>query len=344
MEKDYYKILGLDRNASEDEIKKSYKKLAIQWHPDKFVNESEDKKKEAEEKFKDISEAYTVLSDPDKKRQYDNGGFDFSSIFGNGWNPFGGFADIFGNHGRRQQQTVPKGQDVHVEVKVSVEEIYNGCEKTIKYNRYIRCSECDGAGGEDIRVCDKCHGTGHVTHIQQNGFMTFQQTVACDKCHGIGKTVGKLCKKCNGLGLEKTSQEITVHIPKFVRNGHNIRVNGGGSECKEKSGQNGNVIIHVIWDIDEEKYRIDNYGNVYSFLDVEYYDVILGTDIDVKLPNGKDSKINIPKCSNIDTQIKIDKMGFAGKGDLIYIVRPIFPDKIDDKTIDLLNKIKNGED
>lgn len=342
MEKDYYKILGLERNASEEEIKKNYKKLAVKYHPDKFVNESEDKKKEAEEKFKDISEAYTVLSDPDKKRQYDNGGFDFSSIFGNGWDPFGGFADIFGNHARRQPQGPSPGQDIHVEVKLNIEDIYNGCEKKIKYNRYVRCSKCDGDGGTNVMVCPACHGSGYVTHIQQNGFMTMQQTAPCDKCHGTGKTVEKICEKCNGLGLEKTEQEIKINIPKFSLNGSTIRVNNGGSESKDKFGKNGNVIIHIKWNIDKD-IHIDNHGNVYKELNIPYYDIILGTIVSDKLPTHEEEKIEIKKCSKPDEQIVLQNKGlhFGNRiGNFIYIIKPIFPDNINEKTIELLNEIK----
>lgn len=340
MEKDYYKILGLDRNASEEEIKKNYKKLAVKYHPDKFVNEPEDKKKEAEEKFKDISEAYTVLSDPDKKRQYDTGGFDFSSMFRNGWDPFGGFADIFGNRNRRQQKAVPRGQDVHIEIRVNMNEIYLGTNKKVKYKRFVRCSECDGAGGEDIKVCDKCHGTGYITHIQQNGFMTMQQTVPCDKCHGSGKTVEKICKKCNGLGLEPSEQEISVDIPKFVNDGHQIRINNGGSECNDPNGINGNAIIHIKWDFNTKKYNVDNLGNIYETLEVPYYDLILGKTIETKLPNDEKESIVIEPYSDQNTKIILNNKGFRNIGNYIYVIKPKFPNNLDEKSISLLKDLK----
>ena len=342
MEKDYYKILEVERDASEEEIKRSYKKLAIRWHPDKFINESEEKKKEAEEKFKDISEAYTVLSDPNKKRQYDSGGFDFSSIFGNGWDPFGGFADIFGGHSRRQHSSIPKGQDVHIEEKISIEDIYSGVEKRVKYNRYIRCSECEGKGGSDVKTCDICHGSGYVTHVQRNGFMTFQQTVPCEKCHGEGKIVANECKKCNGLGLEKIEQEITVKIPTFTLDGHQIRINGGGSECKDKNVKNGNVIIHIKWDISDE-FKFDNYGNVYKTIEIPYYDLILGNKIEDKLPNGDKILVEIKQYSNPNDKIVIKNKGLkisGVQGDFIYILNPLFPSSLDAKSISLLEELK----
>lgn len=342
MEKDYYKILNVEKNATEEEIKRSYKKLAVQWHPDKFVNESEDKKREAEEKFKDISEAYTILSDADKRRKYDNGGLDLSSIF-DGWDPFGGFADIFGGRATRATQRGPlPGQDVHIEEKLSLEDIYNGCDRKIKYNRYVRCSECSGEGGSGVRTCDICHGTGYVTHIQRNGFMTMQQTVPCEKCHGEGKIVENVCKKCNGLGLEKTEQEITIKIQPFTLDGSTIRVNGGGSESKDKNGRNGNAIIHIKWNISKD-YKIDNIGNVYKDVEIDYYDLILGKVIKEKLPNNEEVELTIDKYSKPDDRITFNNKGIKfgnNSGDFIFILKAKFPSSLDAKSISLLEELK----
>ena len=227
--RDYYEVLGVEKTASEAEIKKAYRKLAIQYHPDKYATKPEAEQKEAEEKFKEAAEAYSVLSDKDKRARYDQfghagmsgaaggaGGFgqgmsmdDIFSMFGDifgGGGGFGGFSGFggFGGGGGRPQQRKFRGSDLRVKVKMSLKDIANGVEKKFKLKKYVVCEHCHGSGAEGnsaTETCPNCHGTGSVTRTQQSIFGMMQTQSVCPNCNGEGKIIKDKCKHCSGEGI-----------------------------------------------------------------------------------------------------------------------------------------------
>ena len=344
--KDYYSILGVDRNASEDQIKSAYKKLALKWHPDRHANESEAQKKEAEEKFKEIAEAYAVLSDPEKKQKYDR----FGSVDGmpnmdfnmDGFGDLGDIFDIFRGRstGRKGYSDVHEaGATIEIRVPLTIEEIYNGGSKTVDYDIQIRCGHCNGQGGSGVEICSHCHGTGMVTETVQRGpGMIFQSTHPCNHCHGTGKTVKEVCSECGGTGLKKKSKSINVNIPKGVQNGYQQVVTGGGYESKDPKGRNGDVVITFVYNFDNNKYRI-NGNTLYELIDVPYYDVILGCEKEVTLPNKEKIKVKIPKCSKDNQQVVVHSKGL-NYGNYIAVISVTYPSAISSKEEEALEKIR----
>jgi len=353
--KDYYKILGIDKNASEADIKKAYKKLALQWHPDRHSSESEDKKKEAEEKFKEIAEAYAVLSDPDKKRKYDTyGSVDDIPDFSGGFGGFpGGFHfsgmdidgdDIFnifrgrGGRARRENMHEP-GATIEVHVGVSIEEIYSGATRTVEYDCMKRCETCHGEGGEGVETCPHCHGTGMITETQRRGpGMIFQSSHPCQYCHGTGKTVKKVCSDCGGTGLKKFKKKVDVTIPRGIENGYQIKVTGAGYESKDKEGVNGDLIVTFVYSFDNSRYRI-NGNTLYELVNVPYYDVILGTEKEIILPNKEKIKVKIPKCSKDGQQIPVNGKGL-NYGKYVLVINVSYPSALSSKEEEHLEKIR----
>lgn len=345
--KDYYKILGLQNNASQDDIKKAFRKLSKEYHPDRFVNETEEKRKEAEERFKDINEANQVLSDPQKKARYDGGGsFSFEDIFGN-QNPFEGFGfnfdfggfNPFGN--QRPPQGPQPGANILHNVKLNLRQLYNGCEIKFKYNKNVRCEKCNGSGGEGIKTCPVCNGSGQIVNIQQHGPMRIQQASPCHHCHGTGKIVEKVCDSCNGNGLKSIEVEQTVNIRKWPQRGEQIIIKGAGSQSKDPLGPDGNLILRILWEVDSKYSLDDRNGNIYEQLSVPVFDVILGKEYkDLEAPNGEKINITIPPYSEGGTQITTNINGMWNKGNFIYIIIPEFPKELTEEQLELIKKIK----
>ena len=343
--KDYYSILGVDRNASEEQIKAAYKKLALKWHPDRHANESEAKKKEAEEKFKEIAEAYAVLSDEEKKAKYDR----FGSVEGmpdmDFTGGFGGFGDIFDifrgrSSGRRgYSETHEPGATIELRVPLSIEEIYNGGNKTVDYDIQIRCGHCNGQGGSGIEICPYCNGTGMVTETVQRGpGMIFQSSHPCGHCHGSGKTVKNVCPECGGTGTKKQHKTVTINIPKGVQNGQQQTITGAGYESKDPKGQNGDLVITFVYAFDQNKYRI-NGSTLYELVNVPYYDVILGVEKEITLPNKEKIKVKIPKCSKDSQQVTVSGKGL-NYGNYVLVINVTYPSAITSKEEDCLEKIR----
>lgn len=260
--RDYYEVLGVEKSASEAEIKKAYRKLAIQYHPDKNPGD-----KEAEEKFKEAAEAYSVLSDKDKRARYDQfgheglgtagaGGFGnfsdidlndiFSSVFGHGFSGFGGFGSGFGGGGRTQQRKF-RGSDLRVKVKLSLKDISTGVEKKFKLKKYVVCNHCHGSGAEGdggTETCPTCHGTGSVTRTQQSIFGMMQTQSVCPQCNGEGKIIKNKCKHCEGEGILYGEEVVEVKIPAGVAEGMQLTVNGKGNAGKH-NGVPGDLLVVV---------------------------------------------------------------------------------------------------
>lgn len=369
MSKDYYSILGVDRNATDDEIKKAFRKLSMQWHPDRHANDSEADKKAAEEKFKDIAEAYGVLSDKEKRDKFDRfgsvdgpdmsgfgdfGGMsadDIINIFAgrHGMGGFGGFGGFnpFGGFGRHQQREAPiePGADKVFNMGLTIEDIFNGTSRDLEYEVDVRCGHCNGQGGSGIETCQMCHGTGMVMETQRQGYTVIQSSHPCPNCHGTGKTVKEVCKECHGTGFKKEKRKVTVTAPSGVADGQAIRYDGKGCESKNPKGINGDLIVRFIYKIDKAKYAVVDRGFgpvVYEKVDIPYYDCILGAEREVKLPNGKTEKYKVPEKTAQDACITLKGKGINGN-DYVLMVNITFVDysfKKSGKELSLLKDIQ----
>ena len=347
--KDLYEILGVSRDATQEEIKKNYRKLALKYHPDKQGGKTEAEKKEAEEKFKEVANAYGVLSDPQKKQQYDtfgtidgqgSGGFDFDpfEMFRN----FGGFdfdfGSFFGHRGNKQQYQQPKGESIQLKVPITIEEIFLGGEREVEYTIKGRCNKCNGEGGEGIETCPHCHGSGMITETKQTAFGFMHSSHPCQYCHGSGKTVKKICSNCNGTGLVNKKVKFTLQIPKGVENGQVIHFAGKGYESKDKNGINGDLDVVFVYSIDQNRYAIQG-STVWEKIKVPYYDCILGKTIKHTLPNKTIIDIKIPQYSQEGQQIILHNKGI-NKSNYIIIVSIDIPKYCKQQELDLLKKIQ----
>jgi molecular chaperone DnaJ len=328
MGKDYYNILGVDKNASESEIKKSYRKLSKEYHPDLNPNN-----KEAEEKFKDIAEAYSVLSDPEKRSNYDR--------FGNpngGGNPFGGmdmddiFSSFFGNKQNRRR----KGNDIRINIHLSLEDIFSGIHKRIRYRKSCKCNDCNSTGGETIQ-CNVCGGQGVLIQIQNTPFGRIQNTVPCSNCRGSGRIITKQCNSCNGNGVNIKEVEYEFDIPKGIMDGEMLRIMGMGNSIKD--GIDGDLIINMV-ELPHDKFkRVGN--DLHQTLNLSFKDLVLGNDdVQVDTLEGK-IKFKIKKGTDVGSMLRIPKRGFVRdneKGDMILEVWMDVPKNL---TEEEENKIKN---
>ena len=296
--KDYYKILGVDKNASQDEIKSAYRKLAKQYHPDLHPGDDA-----AAEKFKEVNEAYSVVGDPDKRGRYDRGEMDMGGG-GAGFNPFGGggsytatgfddifdmFTDIFGGGSsrRRSQQQNSVGSDVTYTVELTFMESVLGCKKPINFTRVEKCPTCNGTGAKDdehYRTCDKCGGSGQVRRVQNTIFGQQVSIGACDKCHGTGHIVTENCKTCGGRGIVNKNKIINVSIPAGVENGAVLSLPGEGNAPRGRNGRNGNLVL-VISVKPSRIFKRDNL-DLYVTVPVSYATAVCGGKIEIPAPDG----------------------------------------------------------
>ena len=310
--KDYYDLLGVEKTASEAEIKKAYRKLAMKYHPDRFANASETEKKEAEEKFKEVNEAYQVLSDADKRAKYDRFGHAAFENGGGGAGGFGGFGgfegfgnaeDIFssffgggggfGGFGGGRQRGPEPGADLRVDVTLTLEEVAKGVEKEINYRRQAKCKTCNGTGaepGSNLKTCDKCNGTGKIKVTQRTVFGNFQSVEECDKCKGKGKIPEKKCKSCNGTGLERETVKKTVKIPIGIEDGQRLRLSGMGDASTE-GGPNGDLYIFIH--VKEHDFFVRHGDDIICEIPITFAKAALGGEIDIPTLKGKKS-IKIP--------------------------------------------------
>lgn len=312
--KDYYKLLGVSKDATKDEISKAYKKLALKYHPDRQVGKSEQEKKEAEEKFKEISEAAEVLTNDDKRKQYDQ----FGTVNGSGMNGFGdggasfdpfsffrshfqntGFDSMFGDspfgfssHFGRSQHNMQDdfnspedGNSIQTNLQVKFHDIVFGCTAEFDFNATEECKDCHGTGveaGTTPTQCTKCNGTGQVVSIQHSGMMVMQQVSMCPVCHGTGMSY-QPCKKCKGNKRLHAIQHISVRIPAGIDSGQKLRVKGKG-ECGIKGGSNGDLYINIIAEKSDifEKNGLD----LYTVLHLNPITATIGGNIDIQTPYG----------------------------------------------------------
>lgn len=358
--KDYYKILGVNKNATDKEIKQAYRKLAIKWHPDRNPGN-----KEAEEKFKEIVEAYDVLSDRQKRQQYDMfGTADSSFSTSNGKGPdisefmkhfmhqggFGSFFDDdFNDFKYSNENKVVKGTNIRVKVKLSLEEAYNRGKKTIRYERYKPCSHCHGKGtngSDDIMTCPYCHGSGLITKTERQGFTIYQSSSQCPYCHGSGKVVKNPCPYCRGTGIERIEEIYTFDIPEGVTNGAYISVQGQGNSCERGEGENGDLILEFnIADNDKFAVSKNNPYNIIYIDEVPLLDCITGCDRLIHYIDGKTYKYNIRPLIENNTVINLRGKGLLRDngvcGNLQIIIRYKLPKgPLSDKEMKLITKLK----
>ncbi|MCD7835018.1 MAG: molecular chaperone DnaJ [Lachnospiraceae bacterium] len=317
--RDYYEVLGVDKNADDAELKKAYRVLAKKYHPDMNPGDAE-----AEKKFKEASEAYAVLSDPEKRRQYDQfghaafeggaggGGFDFDGFnFGDMGDIFGDlFGDFFGGGGRRRggSQGPMQGANVRTSVRITFEEAVFGCEKEIELNLKDECTTCHGTGakpGTSPETCPKCGGRGQVVFSQQSLFGTVQNVQTCPECHGSGKIVKEKCPNCYGTGYTSSKKKIKVSIPAGIDNGQSIRIREKG-EPGSNGGPRGDLLVEVLVSRHATFTRQDM--NIYSDVSITFAQAALGGDVRISTVDG-----DIVYTVKPGTQTG-SKVRFKGKG------------------------------
>lgn len=341
MEKDYYKILGVDRSATISEIKAEYRKLCKIHHPDKGGSE---------EKFKEISDAYSILSDPEKKSQYDR----FGSVGGNsggGDNPFNmddlfsQFGDIFGNgFGRRSGPQQRRGSDLRVKVNVTLNDIIFGATKKIKYSRHDKCNVCNAKGGEELTTCLPCQGTGHRSVVQNTPFGTIRQSAVCNHCSGSGKSVKNPCKSCSGTGTNVKQETVDIEIPKGAVNGSFMSMPQYGNWTR--GGIPGDLQI-VIDEIPDPVFKREELNLIYDE-NVSVVDAILGTEKTLKIPHGTEIKFTIAPGTTHGKLLRINGKGipdvqFPGNtGDLFIRVNLKVPKTITGEEKELLQHLKKS--
>lgn len=348
--RDYYEVLGVDRNADESTLKKAYFKLAKQYHPD--MNPGD---KVAEQKFKEANEAYDVLSDADKRAKYDQYGHaafepGAGSAYGGGFGGFGDFdfGDIFssffgGMGGSSARRNGPsRGDDIGVRITLEFKEAVFGCKKEITYNRVQKCAECSGTGaakGTTPKTCPDCGGSGQVRVQQRTPFGVMQTTKSCERCHGSGKIVETPCNFCRGNGYTKAQKKLEVSIPAGIDDGQRIALRGQGSDGRN-GGPAGDLTIQVSVR-PHPVFERDGY-DIYCDVPITYAEAVLGADIDIPTLDGE-MKYTIPEGTQPGTEFVLKGKGVQmvnskGKGNLHIIVNVEVPKNLKEEQKDLLRK------
>lgn len=359
--RDYYEVLGVSKGASAAEVKKAYRKLAIQYHPDKNPGD-----KEAEEKFKEAAEAYEILSDEDKKARYDRfghagvgqgagGGFggsgmtmddifqQFGDIFGDGGGPFGTF--FGGGGGGRARARGERGSNLRIKVSLSLEEIAKGVTKKIKVKKQSTCDQCDGSGAKDsssVETCSTCRGAGVVRQVRSTFLGQMQTTTTCPTCGGSGKTVTASCSKCKGDGRLYVEELIEIEIPAGVEEGMQLSLRGKGNAGRQ-GGPAGDLLINVEEKPHDELQR-DGMNLVYD-LYLNFADAAMGTSVEVPTVDGR-VKIKIPAGTQSGKIFRLKGKGLPsvqsyGQGDELIHVNVWTPKKLSDEERSLLEKLRD---
>ena len=354
--RDYYEVLGVAKTATADDIKKAYKKLALQYHPDRHINDSEADKKAAEEKFKEAAEAYEVLSDPQKRQRYDQFGFagmggaggfsaeniDMSDIFSHFSDLFeswgmgsggGGFSSFFGGGGGGPRTR--RGNNLRVKVKVTLEEVATGVEKKIKVRKAVACPHCNGTGSADgvMDTCPTCKGKGRITRMRQSIFGQMQQMELCPDCEGEGRIIKNKCPHCNGEGIIRDEEVITIQIPAGVAEGMELTVPGKGNAAP-RGGMPGNLLVLIEEDKHPNFEREDN--NLIYNLMLDIPTATLGSQVEIPTLEGK-VKLPIAPGTQPGKTLRLRGKGLPqidhygrkiGQGDMLVNISVYIPEKL----------------
>jgi molecular chaperone DnaJ len=358
--RDYYEVLGVPRGAGEDELKKAYRKIAFESHPDRNPGD-----KEAEQRFKEASEAYEVLRDPEKRARYDQfghtgpagagpQGYDFSGFdladalrafmrdFGG---DMGGFEELFGG-GRagRGGPRVRRGDDLQVHVKLALEEIATGVEKKIRLKHLRPCEACEGRGGKGQNVCPQCQGRGQVRRVQQSIFGQFVNVSACPQCGGEGRTVKERCRECGGEGRLSATETIAVKVPAGVASGNFIPLRGMG-DAGPRGGPAGDLVVlieqksHAIFDRDGDDLRLD--------MPVSFATAALGGKVEVPLVDGTRASLSVPAGTPSGHLLRMRGRGLpslrGGTGDLLVQLHVWVPTRVSGEERRLLEQLGHAE-
>ena len=361
--RDYYEVLGVNKGASDDELKKAFRKMAKKYHPDANPDN-----KDAESKFKEVGEAYEVLSDPQKKAQYDQfghqafsgagGGGGYSSYGGAGFDMsdifdmfMGGGGDIFGGGSSRRRNGPRRGSDVHTSVTISFEESFFGTVKSITMPMSETCDACGGSGaapGTVAENCKHCGGSGQERYHQQTMFGTVTSVRTCSVCRGEGKIIKEPCQKCGGKGTVRRSKTFEVNIPKGIDHGQSIRLSGKG-EPGERGGEHGDLLVSVSITPHANFKRRDL--NIYLDIPVSFTQLALGAEINIPTMNGVE-KHSIKAGTQTATVITLKNKGFPSvrnsrvTGDMLVSINVTVPTKMSDKQKELLKAfaLESGEE
>ena len=355
MKRDYYEVLGVQRGASDEEIKKAYRKLAFEWHPDRNPGDQS-----AELKFKEATEAYEVLRDRDKRVRYDQfghaatgagaQGFDFSGFdladalrtFMRDFGGAGGFETLFSGAGGRTRGPA-RGDDLQVRVRLTLEEIAEGVEKKIKLKHLKACSACNGKGGEGEAQCAQCHGRGQVRHVQQSVFGQFVNVSTCPRCSGLGKTVRDPCKTCGGDGRESSTETIAVQVPAGVANGNFIPLRSMG-DAGMRGATPGDLIVwieekeHAIFDRDGDDLHVD--------VAVNFAAAAMGAKIEVPTL-GEPAHLQVPPGTQSGQVMRVRGRGLpglhGGHGDLMVRIIVWVPERLSGSDKKLLEELARSD-
>ncbi|HER08685.1 MAG TPA: molecular chaperone DnaJ [Bacteroides sp.] len=357
--RDYYEILEVSRDASQDEIKKAYRQQALKYHPDKNPGD-----KSAEENFKKAAEAYEVLRDPAKRSKYDRyghaafenggaggfgGGMTMEDIFSQFGDIFGGFGDFgFGGFGTSSRgRGVTKGSNLRVKVKLNLREVVTGVEKKIKVKKYVACTSCNGTGAKDgssMATCSTCHGSGHVTRVTNTFLGQMQTSSTCPTCHGDGQVIQEKCTTCFGEGVVKSEEVIKINIPAGVAEGMQVKMSGKGNAAR-RGGMNGDLLVII----QEEKHPelIRDGSDLIHNLYLSIPQAVLGDTVEIPTVDGK-AKIKIDSGTQPGRVLRLRGKGVPevngyGRGDLLVHINVWIPRDLDKEEQKTFEKMKQSD-
>lgn len=355
--RDYYEILEVNKNASADELKKAYRKMAIKYHPDKNPGD-----KTAEDKFKEAAEAYEVLSDPNKKARYDQfghagmagshagggnggGGFSMDDIFSQFGDIFGG--GFGGGGGRGGGRRVARGSNLRIKVKLTLEEISTGVEKKLKVAKYVSCNKCNGsgaAGSGSMQTCGTCHGQGQVRRIMNTMLGQMQTSATCPTCNGEGQIITDKCKQCHGDGVMRGEDVVSVRIPAGVHEGIQLSVNGKGNAAP-RGGIPGDLIV-VIEEAEHEFFQREG-NNLFFEQHISIIDAAMGTQVEIPTLEGK-ARVKIEPGTQSGRVLRLKGKGIPdvngyGRGDLLVSVQVWTPKHLSSEEKKLMEKLRESE-
>ena len=347
IKRDYYEVLGISRNATDEEIKKAFRKLAFQYHPDHNHGDG------AVDRFKEVNEAYEVLSDADKRAAYDRFGHGGAEgLFGRGFEgfDFGGFGDIFdaffGGATTATRQAPRRGADLHYSLTITFEEAVFGCEKEMSISRTENCSLCHGVGskpGSQPIRCPNCNGTGQVRRVQQTIFGRFTNTTTCSQCHGEGRIITEPCPQCRGTGKEKRQRSILVKIPAGIDGGSQLRLSGEG-EAGLRGGSQGN--LYITLSVLPHQFFVRNGDNLLYELPINFAQAALGTEVEVPTLDSK-VKLKIPAGGQTGKVFRLKGQGVphlhrGGRGDQLITLLVVTPESLTKKQRQLFEELASS--